>query len=110
MQLHVSSCCFSYSNKMELSLNTVRNEIHDARSKWYDIGLELKVPEPTLKSIESKYVDDKTCLREVISVWLRTGDNATWESLVDALRTRVVDEPRLAADLEGMYCSEIPGN
>ena len=91
-------------------MNTVRNEIHDARAKWYDIGLELKVPLPTLKSIESKYVnDDKICLREVIAAWLRADDNATWESLVDALRTRVIDEPRLAAELEVKYCSEIPG-
>ena len=95
---------------MELSLNTVRNEIHDARTMWYDIGLELKVPESTLKSIESRYEDDKICLREVIAAWLRAGDNATWESLVDALRTRVVDEPRLAAELEAKYCSEIPGD
>ena len=90
---------------MELSLNTVRNEIHDARTKWYDIGLELKVPEPTLKS---KYVDDKICLCEVIAMWLRAGDNTTWESLVDALRTRVIDEPKLAVELETKYCSEIP--
>ena len=90
-------------------MSTVRNEIHDARTKWYDIGLELKVPEPTLKSIESKYTDDKVCLREVITAWLKAGDNATWESLVDALRTKVVDEPKLAAVLEAKYCSEIPG-
>ena len=91
-------------------MNTVRNEIHDARSKWYDIGLELKVPKSTLKSIESRYEDDKACLREVISVWLRAGDNPTWESLVDALRTRVVDEPNLAAELEAKCYSEIPGD
>lgn len=95
---------------MELSLNTVRNAIHDARTKWYDIGLELKVPQPTLKSIESKYGEDKICLREVVAVWLKTSDHATWESLVDALRTRVVDEARLAAELEAKYCSEIPGD
>ena len=91
-------------------MNVVRNEIHDARSKWYDIGLELKVPKPTLKSIESRYVDDKDCLREVIAAWLRVGDNATWQSLVDALRTQVVGEPKLAAELEAKYCSEIPGD
>ena len=91
-------------------MNTVRSEIHDARTKWYDIGLELKVPEPTLKSIASKYDDSKICLREVIAVWLKAGDHPTWESLVDALRTRVVDELWLAATLEAKYCSEIPGD
>ena len=91
-------------------MNTVRNEIHDARTKWYDIGLQLKVPEPTLKSIQSRYDDPRICLREVIAVWLKAGDHTTWESLIDALRTRVIDEARLAAELEAKYCSEIPGD
>ena len=91
---------------MDLDLSTVRNALHDVRTKWFDIGVELKVKIPTLKSIETRYDDDKDCLREVITEWLnKANDQATWESLVDALRTRVIDEPRLAAELEAKYCS-----
>ena len=90
---------------MDLDLSTVRNELHDVRTKWLDIGVELKVKIPSLQSIEVKYNDPKDCLREVITEWLKAGDHATWESLVDALRTRVIDEPKLAAELEAKYCS-----
>ena len=41
---------------MDLDLSTVQNEIHDARTKWYDIGIELKLDVSTLKAIESKLV------------------------------------------------------
>ena len=95
---------------MELSLTTVRNELHDARTKWIEIGVELKVKISTLKSIEARYDDAKSCLREVIAVWLKEDEHPTWQSLVDALRTQVVDEPRLAAELEAKYCLEIPGD
>ena len=96
---------------MDLDLSTVRNEIHDARNKWYDIGIELKVDVSTLKSIESKYSDAKDCLREVITGWLKAvSPKPTWRSLVDALRQPAVDESKLAAVLEGKYCTESQGN
>ena len=90
---------------MDLDLSTVRNELHDVRTKWLDIGVELKVKIATLKSIEAKYNDPKDCLREVITEWLKADDHPTWKSLVDALRTRVIDEPKLATELEAKYCS-----
>ena len=97
---------FLFSDKMDLDLSTVRNELHDVRTKWYDIGVELKLKIPTLKSIETRYNDDpKDCLREVITEWLKVVDHQTWKPLVDALRTRVIDEPKLAAELEAKYCS-----
>ena len=91
---------------MDLNLSTVRNEIHDSRTKWFDIGIELKVDVSTLKSIESMYSNAKDCLREVITEWLKAvSPKPTWRSLVDALRRPVVDESKLAAVLEAKYCS-----
>ena len=93
---------------MDLDLSTVRNEIHDARTKWYDIGIELKVDVTTLKTIESMYSNSQDCLCEVITEWLKTvHPKPTWRSLVDALRRPVVDESKLAAVIEGKYCSYI---
>ena len=87
-------------------MGTVLNEIHDARTKWYYIGIELKLDVSTLKAIESKYSDCKDCLREVITKWLKAVQpKPTWRSLVDALRRPVVDESKLAAVIEGKYCS-----
>jgi len=91
---------------MDLDLSTVRNEIHAARAKWYDIGIELKVDVSTLKSIESMYSNSKDCLREVITEWLKAvHPKPTWRSLVDALRRPVVDESKLAAVIEDKHCS-----
>ena len=91
---------------MDLDLSTVRQEIHDARTKWYDIGIELKVDVTTLKTIESMYSNSKDSLREVITEWLKAvHPKPTWRSLVDALRRPVVDESKLAAVIEGKYCS-----
>ena len=98
---------------MELTpadLSAVQSAIHDVHTKWHDIGLELKVPVPILDSIESKHVDDNICLREVVAEWLKGGDHPTWQSLVDALKAKVIDEQKLAAELEAKYCSEIPGD
>ena len=114
MQLKGRYCSFPFSDNMDLDLRTVRNEIHDARTKWYDIGIELKVDVSTLKNIESTYTDSKDCLREVLTGWLKAVDpKPTWKALVDALNTRVVDEHKLAADLDAKFCScstELPGN
>jgi len=91
---------------MDLDLSTVREEIHDARIKWYDIGIELKVDVPTLKTIQSMYSNSQDCLREVITEWLKAVDpKPTWRSLVDALRKPVVEESKLAQAIEGKYCS-----
>ena len=95
---------------MDLDLSTVRNEIHDARTKWFDIGTELKLDVFTLKAIESKYSDPKDCLREVITEWLKAVDpKPTWRNLVRALQRPDVNESKLAAVLERKYCSCIPG-
>jgi len=93
---------------MELSLDdlaTVRKELHEARTKWYDIGLELKVPVGTLDSIEAQSDDTKKCLLEALKHWLKTVDpKPTWQALVDALRSCVVEENQLANSLEEKHC------
>ena len=93
---------------MELSLDdlvTVRKELHEARTKWYDIGLELKVPVGTLDSIEAQSDDAKKCLLDTLKHWLKTVDpKPTWQALVDALRSCVVEENQLANSLEEKHC------
>ena len=40
----------------------------------------------------------------MLSAWLTTGDNPSWKTLVDALRSRIVGASQLAATLEAKYC------
>ena len=89
-------------------LSTVLKELHEARTKWYYIGLELKVPVGTLESIEAQSNDPKKCLLEALKHWLKTVDlKPTWQALVDALRSCLVEENQLANRLEEMHCPKM---
>ena len=93
---------------MELSLGdlaTVLKELYEARTKWYYIGLELKVPVGTLDNIEAQSDDPKKCLLDTLKHWLKTvNPKPTWQALVDALRSCVVEENQLANSIEENHC------
>ncbi len=94
---------------MALSLDEhlllVLNETYEARTKWYNIGLGLKVSVDTLDSIRGSWDDDGERLREMFKPWLK-GLNPvpTWTSLTAVLRSPSVGEDRLAEKLEGNFC------
>lgn len=93
---------------MELSPNdliTVLEELHKACTKWYYIGLTLKVPASTLDGIEAQSNDPKKCLLRAVQHWLRTVDpKPTWQALADALGSCLVEEHHLASSIEEKYC------
>ena len=71
---------------------------------WYDLGLQLKVRIGTLDNIWADFTAAKHRLREMLKAWLTTGDNPSWKTLIDALRSRMVGASQLAAALETKYC------
>ena len=71
---------------------------------WHDLGLQLKVRIGTLKSIQTEFSVPKHQLREMLNAWLTTGDNPSWKTLIDALRSRLVGASQLATALETKYC------
>ena len=77
-----------------------------ARDKWYDIGLELKIPYHTLNAIEKDCPNScADCLRKMLVEWL-TGDSPapSWSGLVEALSSDPVGEKSLARDIHTKYC------
>lgn len=61
-------------------------------SRWYNIGLKLKIHEDVLKNISSTYNDPVDQYREVLSNWLRRNvlqeyqdTDATWDELIEAI-------------------------
>ena len=87
-------------------LPVVMEELNDIRTKWYDIGLQLRISVGTLDAIKEQYDDPSHCLREALKTWLKTcPSHPTWNNIIDALRSSTVGEVRLAADLEQMYSS-----
>lgn len=73
-------------------------------AKWVTLGLQLGVRVGTLDSIRSQFSGSKNSLREMLITWLRTSDNASWKTLINALKSRSVGEHQLASDLERKYC------
>lgn len=77
-------------------------------AKWYDIGMQLRVSVDTLDAIKKQYLNDSSdCLRETLKTWLKSYPlPTTWSTIVDALRSSIVGEGRLADSLKHKYCSK----
>ena len=90
-------------------LRALLNELHPVRASWYNIGLELDIPYTTLDCYEKKNSDQLHLLREVLKHWLDSAVHppSTWEAVVAALRSPIVDNMRLAAQLESKYCTPV---
>ena len=82
-------------------LGSVRMDTFEARSKWYDVGLDLGIPVDELDQIQDEH-HGKTmdCHRAMLKCWLKAGENTTWAALIEVLRSDVVEENSLAQKLE----------
>ena len=85
-------------------LGTVWEALFGIRSKAYNIGLTLKVPVGTLDAIKMEFSDPLNQLREILKAWLKMATQQKWQAIVDMLRSRTIDEPTLASDIEANYC------
>ncbi len=80
-----------------LSLKEVVTVLHTIYYKWFDIGIQLKVPYHKLMEFKAENDDESKRFAAVIDYWLK-GNIAdgflTWEYLAKALRA--VGENKLA--------------
>jgi hypothetical protein len=83
------------------NLGDVLEAVWEARSKWYNIGLKLRISPGTLDSISkaaNQNPDD--CLTAVIKDWLKNGKpKPSWEALAIALKSPMVGFAQLAEQL-----------
>ena len=107
-----SSRCTYYSTpdlpgKIILTLDDLRlllEELLDVQTKWYHLGLQLKVSVEKLDRIRKEFPDPRDQLLEMLNAWLTTSDNPSWKTVTDALRSRSVGASLLANILEAKYC------
>ena len=84
-------------------ITIVRKEVLPAASKWFDLGLELRLDPDYLNTLRSK--SDEESLRELLLRWLSGVDpEPTWEALCDALRNPAIKHELLAEEIEEKYC------
>jgi hypothetical protein len=80
-------------------LRSVKNRIWEARSKWKDIGIELKLEITDLDAINGS--DTGACFKEMLSIWLKqTKPRPTWSRMIKALKSRSVGFQQLAERIE----------
>ena len=78
----------------------VQRAAWNARTKWYNIGLELKIDPETLNVIEGNNKDIDNCFRAMLTTWLKTVDpKPTLAALAEALRSLMVGHEHLAEQL-----------
>ena len=88
-------------------LGNVREQLLEVCTKWYDIGLALKVPVNALDSIklDGQFGNHSDKLRETLKIWLKTAAQPSWQDVVGVLKSPVVGEPKLASNIEAKYCT-----
>jgi hypothetical protein len=70
-----------------------------ARSKWYNIGLELGISAGTLDSIEATCQNPDKCVTAVIKDWLKNKPKPSWAAVANALKSPMVEYAQLAEEL-----------
>ena len=79
----------------------VLNAVWEARSKWYNMGLELGSSPGTLDTLSLKGRDDPDlCITYMIKDWLNNGDpRPSWAAVIKALKAPIVGYGKLAEQL-----------
>ncbi len=90
------------------NLLDVLTELLDVSADWYKVGLALKLTPGTLNAMKGPHKEPKDCMMDMVSEWLSTSPDPSWEGLIAALRHPVVGKVALARQLEAKYCPQAP--
>ena len=84
--------------------DVLQEVIHE--TKWYDLGLALRLPPPVLDEIKtSNHHIVSDCRRDMISRWLKCGSKIrpSWRVLCHALRSPMVGNVAMANRIARMH-------
>ena len=73
-------------------------------SVWHDLGLELMEvgDEQDLDVIKAEDFNNKESTKRMLKLWREKKTDASWNTLIKALRNPVIGKYNLALQLEGM--------
>ncbi len=90
----------SVSELSDKDLQDVVDKVYRARDKWYEIGLGLRIHVDELEAIKKVNAEVDTCLRKMLTYWLRQPDlNRSWSTLAQSLKGHLVARPDIAGQL-----------
>ena len=78
-----------------------------AMDKWELVGLDLGIEQHQLKTISQYHPHNAIrCYSEVFSLWQKKADPPfTWATIIDTLRSPIVEENALAQEIEDWITS-----
>ena len=89
----------------EHSLKAILYSVSAVAADWFNLGVALGLSYDTLKTIESDYPRDAPrCLTEMINAWLRNSSQPTWQGLVLALESPLVNRVDIATTIAKERC------
>ena len=75
----------------------VQDAIWEARYKWYNIGIRLKLEVSDLDAIVAEPgIDLEEKFNRMIKCWLKRGESCMWTVLYEALKHKTVNMPNVA--------------
>ena len=78
----------------------VQEALWEARFKWYNIGIRLKLKVPDLNCIKFEPgIDLEEKFNRMINSWLNMGESCTWPTLCGALTHPTVAMPNVAEEV-----------
>ena len=83
-------------------LNLVQAALWNARTKWFNIGIQLKMNITDLEEIEQTYMGKAgECITRLLIKWLRRKSPIpTWNAILAALRSPPVGLSQMADEIE----------
>ena len=92
------------ANSTADDLSAAYEKLYDARTKWREIGMQLKLDKDTLQCIDSEtesHDHNSKCLRKMLTHRLEAVQcPLTWEMLCDCLRANTVGRNDVAEKIE----------
>ena len=90
-----------------LELGDVAEELLEAQTQSYELGLMLKLKSHVLDAIHKEESSSRKCLLKVLAEFLKQTDpQPSWRVIIDALNSRVVNLPQLGKKLEAAHFPE----
>ena len=84
-------------------------ELLPAKNQSIFLARKLKIPDHTVETIHKEHADQKERLYRVIQEFLKQVEpRPTWRVILDALRSSIVDLPRLAEEIERRHGFHTP--
>ena len=89
-------------------LKKILNSLWDARTKWYNMGIELDMKVSVLETIKQNHHNEvDSCFTAMLTDWLKQiNPPPTWKALADALNSSTVGYGELACTIEKTYCNK----